>query len=166
MGQDGRDHQRAALYAAEALVHSMFDAPTSMLQVAGTTITRPAEARFGSVQAVTDHVARVLQRPTVREAFPRATRPVAVRTRRGHRSAHYEPGPPAVIALPESSAGRWALRELVVLHELAHHLAEPGTPAHGGQFAATLIDLVTDVMGPEAGFVFRVVFGDAGVRVG
>ncbi|NED63403.1 TIGR04338 family metallohydrolase, partial [Streptomyces sp. SID10244] len=36
-------------------------------------------------------------------------------------------------------------------------------PAHGREFAVGLTDLVGLVLGPEAGFVYRVVFGDSGV---
>ncbi|MFZ2241198.1 MAG: TIGR04338 family metallohydrolase, partial [Gordonia amarae] len=57
----------------------------------------------------------------------------------------------------------WALRELVVLHELAHHLDDSGGPAHGPGFVHTLITLVGLVLGPEAEFVYRVVFTDSGV---
>lgn len=74
----------------------------------------------------------------------------------GCRSAHYEPPTdPAVaptIAMPEMADERWALREL------AHHLDDSGGAAHGPGFAATLIDLVGDVIRPERGWICRVLF--------
>ena len=56
------------------------------------------------------------------------------------------------------------MRELVVLHELAHHLAAGTGPAHGPQFVATFCDLAAAVMGPEVGHVLRVVYTKEGVR--
>ena len=58
----------------------------------------------------------------------------------------------------------WALRELVVLHEIAHHLCGPDGPAHGPRFTATFCALAAAVMGPEAGHVLRVVYAKQGVR--
>ncbi|MGZ8176928.1 TIGR04338 family metallohydrolase [Williamsia sp. SKLECPSW1] len=161
-----RDSGRSALYAAERMAHLVFEAAGGTAQVGGVTVTVPPEARFASVASVADHVERVLARPSVRERFPRATEPVAVRVRRGPVSAHYEAGPPAVIAVPEDGDGRWALRELVVLHEVAHHLDDSGGAAHGSGFAATLIDLVTDVVGPEAGWIYRILFTESDVPIG
>lgn len=173
---------RARFYAAERLVHHMFDRAGSSrtVQLAGTDLTLPVEARFASVDSVRDHVARVLDMPAVRTRFDRSRLPVLVRERRGHRSAHYEyesgeyesgeygsgecgSGGDPEIAIPSSADGRWALRELVVLHEIAHHLDDPTGPAHGRTFANTLIDLVELVLGPEAGFVYRVVLSDSDV---
>ncbi|MGU3293357.1 TIGR04338 family metallohydrolase [Williamsia sp. M5A3_1d] len=161
----GRDSQRSALYAAEAMVLSLFESAHPTVELAGTSITLPPEGRFGSVESVRTYVDRVLARPSVRERFPAAIDAVAVRARRGHRSAHYEMSPAPVIAVPESAEGRWALRELVVLHEVAHHLTDRGAAPHGPEFVTTLVDLVTDVLGPEAGFVYRVIFTDSGIAL-
>lgn len=163
-----RDVGRSKLYEAESLVHRMFDRAGSAgtVQLAGTELTLPAEALFGSVDSVRDYLDRVLALPAVTERFGRAGEPVVVRPRRGYRSAEYHPGAdgPAEIAIPESAQGRWALRELVVLHELAHHLDDSDGPAHGRGFVLTLIELVGAVLGPEAAFVYRVILADSGVR--
>lgn len=132
------------------------------VQIAGAQLTVPAEARFGSVDDVAAYVVRVLALGPVGERFPRARMPVEVRVRRGQRAAHYERAT-ATIAVPEDAQGRWALRELVVLHEIAHHLDDVGDPAHGPSFVTTLIELVGLVMGPEIGLIYRVVFGDSGL---
>ncbi|WP_439031842.1 TIGR04338 family metallohydrolase [Gordonia terrae] len=168
-----RDTGRARFYEAEHLVHRLFDNVSSSrtVQLAGTEITLPAEARFASIDAVDDYVRRVLELPAVRSGFPRAAEPVSVRERRGQRSAHYaarvraDDGTQveAEIAIPSSREGRWALRELVVLHELAHHLDGTAGPAHGRGFVLTLVELVGLVLGPEAAFVYRVVLADSGV---
>ena len=91
--------------------------------------------------------------------------PLAVRVRRGATAAHYEhDGAAAVIAVPDGLDGQWAMRELVVLHEVAHHLHDGPGPAHGPDFVTTLCDLSAAVMGPEVGHVLRVVYSKEGVR--
>ncbi len=68
----------------------------------------------------------------------------------------------ATIAVPDQRAS-WALRELVVLHEIAHHLSN-AEPPHGPEFVAAFCDLADAVMGPEVGHVLRVVYAKEGVR--
>ena len=81
-----------------------------------------------------------------------------MRARRGETAAHYESG---TIAVPDRRDS-WALRELVVLHELAHHLAGDAA-AHGRDYVATMVELAGCVMGPEAGYVLRVIYAKEGV---
>lgn len=50
------------------------------------------------------------------------------------------------------------------LHEIAHHLC-PADPAHGGEFVTTMCELCELVMGPEVGYVLRVVYAKEGVRL-
>ncbi|WLP92065.1 TIGR04338 family metallohydrolase [Gordonia sp. NB41Y] len=162
-----RDVGRAQMYAAERLVFRMFERAGSArtVQIAGTELTLPTEALFGSVDSVRDYVSRVVSMPAVLERFPRSGVPVAVRSRGGFRSAEYRRvGGHAEIAIPDTREGRWALRELVVLHELAHHLDDGDGPAHGRGFVLTLTELVGTVLGPEAGFVYRVILAESGVR--
>ena len=68
----------------------------------------------------------------------------------------------ATIAVPERHT-TWALRELVVLHEIAHHLCG-AEPPHGPEFVATFCELAEAVMGPEVAHVLRVVYSKEGVR--
>jgi putative metallohydrolase (TIGR04338 family) len=162
-----RDAQRSAVYAAEQFVRTMFDRAAEhgsrAVDFFGTPLTLPPEARFGSLQAVGDYVDRVLASPAVRQRW--SVTPLRVRERRGATAAHYENRDGrAVIAVPERHS-RWALRELVVLHEVAHHL-RPVEPAHGGEFVSTLCELAEIVMGPEVGHVLRVVYVKEGVRLG
>lgn len=158
-----RDSQRAKVYAAEEFVRTLFDRATEhgngAIDFFGTALTLPPEARFGSVESVRRYVEEVLALPAVRERWPGAGA-VAVRARRGLTAAHYE-SDPATIAVPERHT-TWALRELVVLHEIAHHLAGDGA-AHGREFVGTMVDLAGSVMGPEVGHVLRVVYAKEGV---
>ncbi|MGV0768516.1 TIGR04338 family metallohydrolase [Mycobacterium syngnathidarum] len=152
-----RDSQRAKVYAAEQFVRTMFDRAAQhssrAIDFFGTSLTLPPEAKFGSVDSVQRYVDDVLARV--------GAEPVVVRPRRGATAAHYEQvDGKAVIAVPERDA--WALRELVVLHELAHHLSH-ADPAHGPDFVVTHIDLCTAIMGPEVGLVLRMVYAKEGV---
>ncbi|MCF6390443.1 TIGR04338 family metallohydrolase [Mycobacterium sp. MBM] len=156
-----RDTQRAKVYAAEEFVRTLFDRAaqhgTGAIDFFGTALTLPPEARFASVESVQRYVADVLGMPTVRERWPDAA-PLAVRSRRGVTAAHYENG---TIAVPDRHS-TWALRELVVLHEIAHHLTATGAP-HGREFVGTMSELAGWVMGPEAQHVLRVVYSKQGV---
>lgn len=163
-----RDTRRERFYEAERMVFRLFERAggTHTVQLAGTELTLPVEAQFASVDSIRDYVGRVLSMPSVAQRFDAASTPVTVRARRGHRSAHYArhlDSDLREIAIPDSAEGRWALRELVVLHEIAHHLDDSDGPAHGRQFATTLTELVGLVLGPEAEFVYRVVFADSGL---
>lgn len=173
-----RDAQRAKVYAAEEFVRTIFDRAAErgnpVVEFFGTSLTLPPEARFGSVTSVQEYVDRVLSLAGVRERWPGVI-PVRVRSRKGVTAAHYErpggrehsdPGNghahAATIAVP-ADRSCWALRELVVLHEIAHHLTH-ADQAHGPDFVATFTELTAAVMGAEAAHVLRVVYAREGVR--
>lgn len=162
-----RDSQRSKVYGAEEFARTIFDRAaehgSGAVDFFGTTLTLPPEARFSSAEAVQRYVDRVLVLPSVCARWGSRSR-LTVRPRRGTTAAHYEiRDGGGVIAVPEQST-RWALRELVVLHEVAHHLCSV-EPAHGPEFAATFSDLAETVMGPEAGHVLRVLYAKHGVRL-
>jgi len=128
----------------------------------GANITLPPEARFASVDSVQRYVDDVLGLPSVRARWPGAEA-LAVRARRGITAAHYEyDGHLATIAVPDRRS-TWALRELVVLHEIAHHVCR-AEPPHGPEFVAAFCELTDAVMGAEVAHVLRVVYAKEGVR--
>lgn len=162
-----RDSQRSRVYAAEEFVRTLFDRAAEhgspAVEFFGTRLTLPPEGRFGSVPSVQRYVDQVLALPAVRQRWPDVP-PLRVRPRRGAPPAHYENRDGAgVIAVPDRDTAEWALRELVVLHEVAHHLCRAGPP-HGPEFVATICELTELVMGPEVGHVLRVVYAKEGVR--
>jgi putative metallohydrolase (TIGR04338 family) len=161
-----RDTQRAKVYAAEEFVRTLFDRAgehgSRAVEFFGTSLTLPPEARFASTESVQRYVDDVLALGPVRSRWPDAA-PLVVRPRRGETAAHYQRfDDGAVVAVPERRSG-WALRELVVLHEIAHHLSDVDPP-HGPQFVATFCELAGVVMGPEVTHVLRVVYAKEGVR--
>lgn len=162
-----RDAQRSKVYAAEEFVRTMFDRAgehgSNSVEFFGGQLTLPPEARFASVAAVQRYVDDVLALPSVRQRWPGAG-PLSVRPRRAATAAHYENRDgTGVIAVPDRRSGDWAMRELVVLHEIAHHLCN-ARPAHGSRFVTTLCALTETVMGPELGYVLRVVYAKQGAR--
>ncbi len=162
-----RDSQRSKVYAAEEFVRTLFDRAaehgSGSVEFFGAQLTLPPEARFGSLDAVQRYVDDVLALPAVRREWP-AVAPLRVRARRAATAAHYENRDgTGVIAVPDSGHADWAMRELVVLHEIAHHLCDV-QPPHGSQYVTTLCALAEMVMGPEVGHVLRVVFAKEGVR--
>jgi putative metallohydrolase (TIGR04338 family) len=162
-----RDWQRSKVYAAEEFVRTLFDRAAEhgspSVEFFGARLTLPPEARFASVAAVQRYVDDVLALPAVRREWP-AIAPLKVRPRRAATAAHYENrGGTGVIAVPDLATADWAMRELVVLHEIAHHLCD-AIPPHGSRYVATLCTLAELVMGPELGHVLRVVYAKEGVR--
>ena len=162
-----RDFQRAKVYAAEEFVRTMFDRAAEhgspSVEFFGTQLTLPPEGRFGSVASAQRYVDDVLALPAVRQRWPQVS-PLRVRPRRAATAAHYENHDGAgVIAVPDRDTADWAMRELVMLHEVAHHLCR-AEPAHGAEFVATMCTLTELVMGPELGHVLRVVYAKEGVR--
>jgi len=153
-----RDSQRQKLYDAENGLRRIYDAAVEIgnpvATVGGITLTLPPEARFASIESIQTYVDRVRRLPSVEAKYPRAGIPVFVRARQGDSRAHYE-NARAVIAIPDG-LGSWAMRETVILHELAHHLA--WGDGHGTRFAAAFLDLLDAVLGPEIELALRVLF--------
>lgn len=158
-----RDGQRKKVYEAENILARMYDRAVEsgnpVVSVNGVTVTLPPEAKFGCVNSIQAYINRVLALPAVRQAFPALSLSVpTVRHRQGTTKAHYQMG---TIAIPTDRAGNWAMRELVILHELAHHLS-PGAQ-HGATFAAAELTLFGIVLGPEVELLARMLFADGGV---
>ncbi|HUR14647.1 MAG TPA: TIGR04338 family metallohydrolase [Mycobacteriales bacterium] len=148
-----RDTQRSQVYAAEEAWALRLDAARRGARravVAGSALTLPQELRFGSLEDAQRYAEHHLA------GLP----PVRLRIRKGQAAAHYSP--PDDLALPLPPYGEpWALRESVLLHELAHHVAfhTDGTADHGPSYTACMLDLVARVLGEEAAFALRVDYG-------
>ncbi|MGW0626172.1 TIGR04338 family metallohydrolase [Streptomyces sp. NPDC002758] len=163
-----RDNQKTKVYKAEDLVMDVLtrvahtDART--FDFYGSHLVIPDERKFGDIDGVQRYVDQVLALNWVRATWPTyAAQPVKVRARRGAAHAHYGLG---VIAVPDHQQGiSWAMREMVVLHELAHHLARGGE-SHGVQFVSTFLHLVKGLVGDEVGLLLTDAFALNGVAFG
>ncbi|MEU6560219.1 TIGR04338 family metallohydrolase [Nocardia nova] len=167
-----RDSQRARVYDAEGLVRRIFDRAEEFgartIELHGSAITLPIERKFASVESAQSYVERVLALNWVRGQWSRATETLTVRARAGTKAAHYE-SERAVLAVPLHTGGTaWALRELVILHELAHHLEPSGADnaPHGPEFCTRYLELVDGIIGPEAALLLRSTLYDCGARIG
>ena len=154
------DFQRSKVYNAEFTFRDLLKraADSPQIEMAGSTFVLPPEALFSSPETVQAYVDRVLVHPAVVERWGRSK--ISVRKRKGTTKAHYQRRD-QTIAVPDS---QWALREVVVLHEIAHHFSAFG-PSHGPQFVDTLLGLVGAIMGPQAQLVLRILYSEEGVKV-
>ena len=166
MQAEQRDTQRSKVYAAERQVARIIDLRVDFptIQLFGSELVVPDDRKFGDIDSVQRYVDSVLRLNWVRARWS-DTGAVSVRARRGTSKAHYE-GATATMALPPfERGGRWGLRELVVLHELAHHLTDASAPHHGPTFVSNLLTLVAELMGPEAEFLLRTTYLENGVEI-
>ena len=160
---DTRDSQKARVYGADQQVRRMFDTArktgSTLVSVANSDLVLPSEILFGSLDGVRTYLTVVQSSDWYRDCWPTSP-PVKVRQRRGNRLAHYSQG---TIALHDDQqrGAHWAMRELVVLHELAHHVT-PKDPGHGAAFCGAFVYLVNNAMGPVAGFVLMHAFDTNG----
>jgi putative metallohydrolase (TIGR04338 family) len=147
-----RDSQREKVYQAEYRLREFYDTAerigNPMVVLDGIPLTLPPEAKFASIESIQRYVDLVVGRDKI-----------AVRARKGVAKAHMEAG--GVMAIPDQRLG-WAMREIVVLHEIAHHLA-PGE-RHGPGFTAKYGQLLAETMGPETGLMYRILCSHAGAK--
>jgi putative metallohydrolase (TIGR04338 family) len=150
------DRRRAVVYEAETVLARLIDrrGDYPVVEAYGSKVAIPDDRKFGDIDAVQRYVDAVLALDWVRRAAPeRARVPVTVRARAGATKAEYEYRTQTIAVPTHRVGGHWAMRELVVLHELAHHLTP--NPEHGPAFIGMLVDLIEELVGAEAGFLLR-----------
>jgi putative metallohydrolase (TIGR04338 family) len=162
-----RDQLRGRVYAAESQVRAAVEraAAGGGVDFFGSMLPVPQERRFSDFAEVASYIAGVLVDERLRGAFGAIDAP-GLRARAGEAEAHYE-FDTAVIALPQG--GGWAWRELVILHELAHHitaLVHPEAASHGPEFASVYCRLVEWQLGGAASLLLRAALDGEGVVVG
>ncbi len=125
--QDRWQGETDEVYAAEERVVRWIEERT--VRLGGVTWQPEPDPLFRDVR----EVARFCEQACDRLGVPR----VVVRARKGPKKAHYD-GQLMEIAVPTAEVGgAWALRGLVVIHELAHHLVGVGGIREGGPHGAT-----------------------------
>lgn len=126
----------------------------------GSTFDLPRQRKFGDVAAAQRYLAALRQ---CSWGFGDTPAP-RVRHRRGPGRAHWEA--PDTIALPQDAG--WALTEMVLLHEYAHHVnwhRNRGT-AHDQYFRETMISLVSGAIAAPAGTLLLAAYHSAGAWAG
>ena len=151
------DSLRQAVYRAEDQWSTLMDRG-GHIDFFGSSITAPVQLRFGNmndVRVYVDRVCRVREIPAIQ-----------VRHRRGGTRAHYEVrASGGVIAVPTNQP--WAMRESVLLHEIAHHMAITvhASALHDRVFTSSMLSLVQEFLGHEAELLLRTSYQAAGVPV-
>ena len=149
-----RDTHRSRVYGAELMLRGIYDSGGAVT-LQGIPLQLEPEDRFTSLADVQVFVDRVISHPGVIEALGPHPR-ITVRERKGETKAHYEYDTNQ-IAINTTGTG-WGLRELVVLHELAHAYT-PGH-RHGPAFTDALLTLVGIIIGPQAALALRLALED------
>lgn len=139
---DAEDAMRALLTLAAKRENWNYDFYGHKMQL-------PQERNFADLESIAAYYLKVIQLGAVQDRWPSATAPT-VRPRSNGSCAHYDPRKHEV-AICIHRGERFALRELVVLHELAHSLERDG---HGPRWRGAFLFLVETCMGPEASTVF------------
>ena len=155
-----RDAQRSKVYAAERTLRWLYDHPAAGHEIGGVTLQLEPEARFASLDSIAAYLDQVVSHPSVIAAVGHRG-PIGVRERKGDRQAHYEAGSSTIAV--NTGGTRWALRELVVLHEIAHHYTAQAQTGHGPEFAAAMVALTESVIGPQAALALRLLYAQNGV---
>lgn len=154
-----RDPQKQRVYAADHRVWRWLDLD-SPITMHGSVWQPETEVRFGCVDSVQRYVDRVLEHIGWNG---RCT----VRARRGNTKAHYEPHLATIAVPPMPTTGHgqsWAMREAVVLHELAHHLTR-WDEAHGPEFAAAQVFLWEETGHPVLARMHQIALLEEGVSI-
>jgi len=150
-----KDAQVSRVYKSEELFGRLLDNALEFpfVQIWGSQIPVPShEKKFGDLDGVRRYVLWLFSTPWMSENYPDAKAP-GVMLRRGDKMAHYQWGTIYVPAVQRG--GRWAMREIVVLHEVAHHLTRGVDQSHGTEFTQAFLALVTEYLGEEAGFILK-----------
>lgn len=165
-----RDNQQALVYNSEQMFRKVLDRSSEIptIEIYGSNFVIAQDRNFGDLQSAQRYVDGILSLNWVKSTWDSvAGQKVTVVPRKGNEHAHYQNN---TIALPNylSKNGRnfWAMREVVVLHELAHHLTKfDARSDHGPLFAGTFVKLVKELMSEEDGFILTHFMLENGVKI-
>jgi putative metallohydrolase (TIGR04338 family) len=154
--------QKQQVYRAEWLTCEMLSlanvTPGRTVTVVGSHLVLPKEETFDSLKQIQSYVDRVQVHPGVVAKYGPPRR-VQVVERRGQTKAEAMYGKIFVPLIRQ-----WAMREVVILHELAH-LLSPSGAGHGPSFVTAHLHLMGQVMAPEVEFIHRIHLMDSGVKI-
>ena len=171
-----RDSAQIAVYRAEQQVWAAVNRAGAggTVDFFGSQLRLPAERKFSDIEQIQVFVDQVVNAAEVQAQWP-GIAPPKVRHRAGSSKAHYEPAA-GVIAIPSDVT--WAMRELVVLHECAHHIinfniesnrnltsGQCDFPAHGVEFVSTYVQLVSWILGAEVALLLGAAFDGQNIVV-
>jgi putative metallohydrolase (TIGR04338 family) len=140
-----RDSQRSRVYKAEKAIWGAH-----------------MGEKFREVKDVERFIKKQMARKAITRRYPAATRKVAIHDGGGRRAA-------CAWGTWKISLPIWARCELVIIHEMAHivanrHYGERHIAGHGWQFCSVFLDLVRFIMGREAHDALKASFKKHKVR--
>ena len=154
-----------AVYGAEFFLRDALDVAgegDGTFELRGMHLTMPTEYKFGELDHIQRYVNAVIKDYNLSTGSNH--KPVWVVEGRANlrKKAYYKTGQGEIV-LPKRDKGSWAWRQVVVLHEVAHHL----TSGHGHDevFASCLAHLLEEHIGPEAGLVYRVMLDKNNIKI-
>lgn len=144
------------VYRAEWRFADLLDTPADLITVFGTTMPRPIEARFSPEypEHLQLYIDTLLRTPAFIDRYPHMKgRRIDVVVSKRLKAKAYAEG--STINMPWA---KWAWRESVLLHELAHVVTPEG--GHGARFCSNLTWLVSTYMGQQAGWLLSALLYD------
>lgn len=164
------DIQKQNVYDAEhayiIYMDMAADSDSGMVQakIAGSTMTVSMDRKFSDLEAVQRYVDTLTSSAYVMSKFPSlAGVNIVVDPRLSSRSYYQSIGHKITLAGAKKS-GRWAMREFVVLHELAH-AATRNIGGHGPEFVAAFVELVECAISPEVAYALKMSMYEAGCKI-
>jgi putative metallohydrolase (TIGR04338 family) len=157
------DPEKQPTYRGERMVESMLSHAdgNTLVELAGSRVVLPAERHFACLESMQRYVDQVIALRPVQDLYPGATAPKIV-NRRGFNQASFRHVDQTIRIPSVDSRGRWAMREMTLLHELAHFLAPAGSH-HDSKFRSTFAFLARAAMGPEVGLALQVCWHNEGM---
>ena len=152
---------RESVYQAERQVFRVLERPGAV-DFFGSQLTIAPEVWFKNIDEIQNFVDEAIT--AIASDWVGIT-PLKVRRRKGQTKAHYEYNN-HTIAIPTET--NWAMREMVVLHEIAHHLTwfdAPNVEAHGLEYVANYLFLVSHFMGDEVALLLTAAFDGKEITV-
>lgn len=141
-----RDPQSAVYRTEDIITAALEDGGSVVMFGQHFELPDSGQRRFARVEDITRYLDALWQMPWVREyEIPQPQ----VRVRKGQAKAVYE-GRRHTIAIPEA---KWALTEMVVLHEVAHSLTRGD--GHGERFRRVYADLASRAIDPVLGIMLN-----------
>lgn len=150
----------ARIYRMDERVKTLLDAALErdirVVEIHGSTLYIPLELRFGNIESVQTYIDLTLGKDEIIQRYPKAEIPLQVHAMRDNKEPYYRQNK---IGLPDHGGGiSPAMREIVVLHEMAHHL---GSSGHSQRFLDAYIDLVEKNMSPSLGLYMRMIYEES-----
>lgn len=150
------DRLRGAVYAAEDSLRPLL-VSGGVVDFHGSMLDVGPELKFGTLAAADEYLEAIRLTGWGCADTPR---PRLVH-RRGPRKATWTA--PTTIAIPTDQ--QWAMRETVLLHEYAHHVAfhRYGSSIHDRTFCTVLLELVAGALSPAVELLLRAALTDEGI---